>query len=803
MARVVTCPSCQAKGSVPDESKAARIKCPKCGQMFEVKGAAGGPASTTTKKPSSSAGPRPAAPRSAAYDDLEGAEPLPSIANTGSRRAMPAAPGRGQGQSQGSGQSPMLYVVVGIGSVAVLLLIGLLVAVLMRGSGDSGKMAAAPAGEKNATEVAAAAEIGPVTAATPPAATATAAPASAISASTTPSAAPTTPITPEMDHDQIVRRLKDATVFVVLKIDGKPVSSGSGFVIDVKQGNSVTIATNRHVAVADMSRIPPSLAKEGAKQSLEVVFRSGLGAEEKAYPARILAADLTEEYATDLAFLRIDGVTNAPAPLNIMSKVEATEGMKYIGAGFPLGTQLNSISESKGNPRVTITTGIVGRIHTDEYGQITMLQVGGSLLPGNSGGPLIEEKTGKLLGVAVASLAVSGIDSVGFIVTADELRRSLAGRVGAVDLDLKAITASSADLQIQAQLMDPHGAVQGVVLHFAPASAGKVSPKSDGSWPPLPNSTSLELTSDPKSPTASGRVQVALKGEGAAGRKVLIQAAYKDRRGQLVYSKPKEYELPEKPGRILPPGELQRTLKAMRRKSLALLGALVDPDKDCKLTKDEDNYKVTIEIPGKLHTLSPEITTRLDKKKSLHNAPFTTADVEGDFAALVEVTGDIQPGSAVPKDRKGNDLPFTFQSGGLILYQDKNNFLRLERAGSIIISQRLAPVHRLVIEAVKDGVQAMHPIYLDVPEKDILLILIRRKGRVRCMFSANGGTQLVAFHEFALDLPKKMKIGLTAANISAKPLSMTFENFAIVNDSTMIDSQFGEGEGPTKKKDAK
>jgi hypothetical protein len=485
-----------------------------------------------------------------------------------------------------------------------------------------------------------------------------------------------------------------------------------------------------------------------------------------------------------------------------MSKVEATEGMKYIGAGFPLGKQLNGISESKGNPRVTITTGIVGRIHTDEYGQITMLQVGGSLLPGNSGGPLIEEKTGKLLGVAVASLAVSGIDSVGFIVTADELRRSLAGRVGALDLDLKAITASSADLQVQAQLMDPKHAIQGVVLHFMPASAGNVTPKSDGSWPPLPNSTSLELTSDPKTLTASGRVQVALKGEGAAGRKVLIQAAYKDRRGQLVYSKPKEYELPDKPGRILPPGELQRKIKAVRSKSLAMLGALVDPDKDCKLTKDEDSYKVTIEIPGKLHTLSPEITTRLDKKKSLHNAPFTTTDVEGDFAALVEVTGDIQPGSAVPKDRKGNELPFTFQSGGLILYQDKNNFLRLERAGSIIISQR-APVHRLVIEAVKDGVQAMHPIYLDVPEKDILLILIRRKGRVRCMFSSNGGTQLIAFHEFELDLPKKMKIGLTAANISAKPLSMVFENFAIVNDATMIDSQFGEGSEGFKKKDNK
>ena len=45
------------------------------------------------------------------------------------------------------------------------------------------------------------------------------------------------------------------------------------------------------------------------------------------------------------------------------------------------------------------------------------------------------------------------------------------------------------------------------------------------------------------------------------------------------------------------------------------------------------------------------------------------------------------PAQALPKDRKGKDLPLTFQSGGLILYQDKNNFLRLERAGSVIIDQ--------------------------------------------------------------------------------------------------------------------
>ncbi len=793
MAKVVICPSCQAKGSIPDEAKAARIRCPKCGEMFDVKGASAGPASGTSKKPGSSAGPKPAAaPRSSAFDDLDNVQPLPSMPTSGSRRSAGGGqPSRGQAaQADGSGKSPMLFVVVGIGGVAVLLLVGLLFAV-MRGNGDAGN-----AGPGGATEVVHNQPVQPIEPVAAPAISPTPA-ASTAAAAASPAAS--------VDLEQTIKKLKDATVYIILKIDGKPIASGSGFVIGFQQSfnpdpkkNGITIiATNRHVAVADPMHLPPGLVKEGSKQSLEVVFRSGLGAEEQILPANLIAFDLTQEYATDLAFLAVEGVQKSPAPLDIMPKVEATEGMKYIGAGFPLGQSLNGISESKGNPRVTITTGIVGRIHTDEYGQITMLQVGGSLLPGNSGGPLIEEKTGKLLGVAVASLAVSGIDSVGFIVTAEELRNAFAGRVGAINLDMKAITSTSADLEVEAQLIDPKRALKDVVLHFAPSSAGSVKPKADGSWPQLPNSNSLEMKSDPKTLTATGRVQVALKGDGAAGRKILIQPGYKDSAGRVVYAKPKEYELPEKPGKILPPGQLQREIKTRLKKSLAMLGTWVDPDKDCKLTKDEENLKVTIEIPAnKIHTLSPEIKTRLDKRKSLHNAPFSVGDVEGDFIAVVEVTGDIEPGAALPKDRKGNDIPITFQSGGLILYQDKNNFFRLERASSIILDTR-EPLHWLVIEAVKDGVQAMKPVYVKYPEKDTLLIMVRRKGRVRCLFSPDDGQHVMVFHEMALDLPKKIKVGLTAASISEKPLKVTFESFAVINDTKLLDSQFGD-EAPKK-----
>src|SRR5262249_22896791 len=159
-------------------------------------------------------------------------------------------------------------------------------------------------------------------------------------------------------------------------------------------------------------------------------------------------------------------------------------------------------------------------------------------------------------------------------------------------------------------------------------------------------------------------------------------AAHRDAQNVFHYSKPKEVTLPTEPGRIMPPGTLERQIKAVRTRSLSLLGPLVDPSKDCRLEKDESNFKGRIGVPGKMHTVSPEMVSRTNKP--LHNSPMTLTDVEGDFAVIVEVTGEINPGPTPPKDRQSRTLPFTVQSAGLIVYQDKDNFLRLERAGSVI-----------------------------------------------------------------------------------------------------------------------
>ena len=72
MARVVICPSCQSKGSVPDNAAAARIRCPKCGHAFDVSAATGPATSQSQSQMRNPAAPKRPKPTASAYQDGRG-----------------------------------------------------------------------------------------------------------------------------------------------------------------------------------------------------------------------------------------------------------------------------------------------------------------------------------------------------------------------------------------------------------------------------------------------------------------------------------------------------------------------------------------------------------------------------------------------------------------------------------------------------------------------------------------------------------------------------------------------------------
>jgi hypothetical protein len=226
--------------------------------------------------------------------------------------------------------------------------------------------------------------------------------------------------------------------------------------------------------------------------------------------------------------------------------------------------------------------------------------------------------------------------------------------------------------------------------------------------------------------------------------------------------------------------------QTLARRSFARLEKMTDPDNDCKMTKDEAAHKLSIAIDPKLHTLSPKIQR---KKQPIHNAPMVLTELEGDFLVGVTVTGTMDPGLDPPNDPRGRKLPFCHQAAGLIIYQDKDNFVRLERACR---SEGASLARELLVEVVRNG-QVLDYYYITLrgdPSSPIDLLVLRHQGRLRCLFSPDG-KQLIGFRELALDYPHKVQVGLTASNISKKPFTAQFEDFIVLTDTEKLDEEFG------------
>src|SRR5262249_23737287 len=142
------------------------------------------------------------------------------------------------------------------------------------------------------------------------------------------------------------------------------------------------------------------------------------------------------------------------------------------------------------------TRGAIAAIERDQYGQLASLHMDEALLPGD-GGPVVEERTGTLIGITVSHapktpdargvtvVRLGSSEQIALLIPADEIRRALAGRVSALDVALESTSKETADLKVSAELVDPKDLVKAVEVQVAPADSVTIAPFSDGSWPPL------------------------------------------------------------------------------------------------------------------------------------------------------------------------------------------------------------------------------------------------------------------------------------------------------------------------------
>ena len=319
---------------------------------------------------------------------------------------------------------------------------------------------------------------------------------------------------PQSIPEKTLAKLKDATVFVQAE-DTRWKATGSGFLLHT-DGSTGYAVTNAHV-VSSGGRVAASV---------RLVFKSG-SSDEFTADAQVAALDESR----DLAFLKIerDGL---PAPISPDSKVKLRETLPLFILGFPFGEALSS---SRRNPAVTVGRGTVSSLRNDDYGRLSVIQIDGDLNPGNSGGPIVDEK-GALVGVAVAK--VEGTQ-IGMAIPADDLKEMQQGRVGGVTVNQIPEEGGGVRVEVTATLIDPMERMQRVSVLLVPREKLKADPKPDasGAWGPA-TAGMKEVKLDIKDRAATG--SIVLSGTAGKDEPYVFQTKYVRGDSKTIHTQPSD-----------------------------------------------------------------------------------------------------------------------------------------------------------------------------------------------------------------------------------------------------------------------
>jgi len=172
------------------------------------------------------------------------------------------------------------------------------------------------------------------------------------------------------------------------------VATGSGFVI----ASSGLVLTSRHVVETEAGSQEggPELTLENRRIQVFV----GSQGSEGAWEAHVVASD----EASDLAALQVTAAELSPLPFGDSDAIEAGRPVRLLGFPFGRRTEVARRADADVIPQVTVTAGSLSAAREDDAGDTRLLQTDATMLPGNSGGPMLDED-GYVVGVARMKLA--------------------------------------------------------------------------------------------------------------------------------------------------------------------------------------------------------------------------------------------------------------------------------------------------------------------------------------------------------------------------------------------------------------
>lgn len=205
-----------------------------------------------------------------------------------------------------------------------------------------------------------------------------------------------------------IQRAKNATVLV--EIEGGDKGYGTAFCID----NVGVYVTNAHV-----------VKNKSIGDFVDLILRPG-GADQAKIKAKIVKVDEKIDLAILIAQEKVNHVK-----LDLGNSDELIETTPVVGYGYPFGKELAVNKESY--PSISVNMGRVTALRKSA-GIIDLVQLDVTLNPGNSGGPIVDEK-GKVVGIVVSGILGAG--GVNFAIPVDKLKKILVEPI--VDVNLPSV----------------------------------------------------------------------------------------------------------------------------------------------------------------------------------------------------------------------------------------------------------------------------------------------------------------------------------------------------------------------------